>query len=302
MADQRDKIQSIVRMKGPLLPNVIGKELGIDLLIASAMLSELVDSKVLRLSALKVGGSPVYFFANQEHRLQEFAKYLPEKERRAYDLLRQQVVLRDSTQEPLIRACLRQIRDFAVPLTANYGGKQELFWKWYLTPNSQAEELIKRALGIAEPRPIPPTKLAVPQERESQRREVQRSLEQVKPEAGRKVEREQRPAPESEPADKFYRKIKKYFEDNGIAMLRHAVIRKDADIEFVVEIPSAVGKLQYFCKAKNKKKITEGELSSAYLQGQKRQLPILFLTTGEIGKKAAQRAAAEFKTMSIKQI
>lgn len=298
MADQRDKVISIVRMKGPLLPNVIGKELHIDLLFASAMLSELVDSKQLRLTALKVGGSPVYYHPGQESRLQEFSRYLPEKERRAYDLLRQKVVLRDSAEEPLTRACLRQIKDFAMPLEVNYGGKQELFWKWYLTPNSQAEELIKTALGIApkeEPKQvIPPTKIMVPQPK-LEPREMQQPL--VEKDEAMHVSKTTQ-----EPADKFYRKVKKYFDDNGITVLQHAMVRKDADIELVVEIPSAVGKLQYFCKAKNKKRITEGELSSAYLQGQKRQLPILFLTTGEIGKKAAQMAAAEFKTMSIKQI
>ncbi|HLC66376.1 MAG TPA: hypothetical protein VJK52_01925 [Candidatus Nanoarchaeia archaeon] len=292
MPDQRDKLQSIVRMKGPLLPNVVAKDLGTNILFASAMLSELVDSKILRLSALKVGGSPLYFFPNQEHRLQDFAKYLPEKERRAYELLRQQVVLRDAAQEPLMRACLRQIRDFAVPLEVNHGGKQELFWKWYLTPNNQAESLIKKVLGIEEPRPIPtPTAIAVPKEirhepRTETKRETQRSL-----------------SPKlDEPADKFFRKIKQYFVANNITILEQHIIRKEAELDFLIEVPSAVGTLQYFCKAKSKKKITEGDLSATYVQGQKRHLPVLFLTTGEISKKALQFAMNEFKNMQIKQL
>ncbi len=358
MADQRDRILQLVRMKGPLLPSQINRELNTNLLFASAMLSELVDSKALRISHLKVGGSPLYYAAGQESRLQEYAKKLNEKDYRAYELLRQAKVLRDRNQEPLVRACLREIKDFAVPLEVNFDGTTELFWKWYLLPNAEVESLVRNHLGLdrpvpqavqaEQPRTMPPSKQtetdpflekkleltrrvlleksepknetrAAERKRDDKTqddrdRETRRSEEKSK-RTEEKKQREEKPArkeqavlaPEAfvdrgEPNDAFFRKIKAFFDTNKIKMISYKVVRKEADIEFTLEIPSAVGRLVYFCKAKDKQKCNEGDLSAAYIQGQAKKLPILFITTGELTKKAQDILRTEFKSMTIAKV
>ena len=67
-------------------------------------------------------------------------------------------------------------------------------------------------------------------------------------------------------------------------------------------MPTAVGNVDYFCKAKNKKKCNDGDLSSAYLKGQAKKMPVLFITTGEVTKKAENMLENEFKGMILKQI
>ena len=68
-SDSRDKALSIVKTKGPVLPGQVNKELNMNVLFASAVLSELVDSKLIKLSHAKIGGSPVYYAVGQEPRL-----------------------------------------------------------------------------------------------------------------------------------------------------------------------------------------------------------------------------------------
>lgn len=344
MADNRDKILQMVRMKGPLLPSQINRELNTNLLFASAMLSELVDNKALRITHLKVGGSPLYYVAGQEHRLQEFAKKLNEKDYRAYDLLRQTKVARDKDQEPLTRACLRELKDFAVPLEVNFNNTIELFWKWYLLPNEEVEPLVRQRLGLDKPAPslersrvvsqqsqvadpLIEKKLALTrkvllekdearlQEKRKDREEQQKIREKSVEEKNQrkdvekvgKTDGEKPLAPEGfvdrgEPNDKFFRKIKTFFDENKIHIVSHKVIRKESDIEFTVEIPSTVGKLAYFCKAKDKQRCNEGDLSAAYVQSQSKKLPILFITTGELTKKAQDILRNEFKSMTIRQL
>ncbi|MBI4150382.1 hypothetical protein HY488_03185 [Candidatus Woesearchaeota archaeon] len=344
MVDNRDKVLQIVRMKGPLLPSQINRELNTNLLFASAMLSELVDSKVLKISHLKVGGSPLYYHQGQEARLQEYAKKLNEKDYRAYELLRQAKVLRDRDQEPLIRACLREIKDFAVPLEVNFDNNVELFWKWYLLPNEDVELLVRQRLGLDRPRAqaveeeqartIPHAgqmtdvllekKLALARkvlsekvestvsekrkEREEAPKEREKKVEEKikKEEKGVKKEETVLSAEtfvdRGEPNDKLFKKIKVFFDENKIRILSHKIIRKETDIEFTIEIPSAVGKLPYFCKAKDKQKCTDGDLSAAYVQSQSKKLPILFISTGELTKKAQDILRNEFKSMTVKQL
>ena len=74
------------------------------------------------------------------------------------------------------------------------------------------------------------------------------------------------------------------------------------DLDLIVEVPSAVGSLTYYCKAKNKKRISDSDLSSAFVQGQLKKLPVLFLTKGELTKKAREMLSKEFKNIKIKKI
>ena len=89
---------------------------------------------------------------------------------------------------------------------------------------------------------------------------------------------------------------------NNVRVLDHKIIRKEADIDMTVEIPSAMGYLTYYCKAKNKKKCNERDISNAYIVSQTKKMPLLFLTTGDITKKAVQTAESDFKGINIRQI
>ncbi len=342
MADHRDKLLQIVRMKGPLVPSQINRELNTNLIFASAMLSELVDSKILRLSHLKVGGSPLYYSPGQESRLQDYSKKLNEKDQRAYELLRQAKVLRDKDQEPLMRACLREIRDFAVPLEVNFEGGTELFWKWYLLPVDEVEPLVRQRLGIVTQQPkedpvlntnsnatdtILEKKLELTRKVLSEQTPSVSSEEKIKEREELPKKREQKltkhedtkakSTPQKiehdntlsgefidrgEMNDEFFRRIKSFFDENKIRILSHKILRKESDMEFIIEIPSNVGKLSYFCKARSKQKYNEGDISSVYIQSQSKKLPVLFLTTGELTKKAQDILRNEFKSMTVKQL
>ncbi len=119
----------------------------------------------------------------------------------------------------------------------------------------------------------------------------------------KKVE-EQTRIPEDVPDydDDFFREIKGFLDDNGIKIKQAVLVRKSSDYELVVEMKTPFGKTDYFCKAKSKKKCNEGDLSSAYLQGQNKRLPTVFITTGEITKKAKQKAGEEYKGLLIKEL
>ena len=63
----------------------------------------------------------------------------------------------------------------------------------------------------------------------------------------------------------------------------------------IIKIPSVMGELEYYCKAKNKKTVNDSDLSSAVVQGQLKKLPVMFLTTGELSKKAKEFLNTELK-------
>ncbi|MBI4155521.1 hypothetical protein HY498_05560, partial [Candidatus Woesearchaeota archaeon] len=144
LAQVKERILSIVRSEGPVLPVQISRKLDKDTIFAGAVLSELVNSKLIFISNAKVGGSPVYYVAGQESKLNILYNHLPGKEKEAYELLRTRQVLKDSECEPGIRVALRSIRDFAKPLDIN----NELYWRWYLINEEEALVLLGKSLKL----------------------------------------------------------------------------------------------------------------------------------------------------------
>jgi len=183
-------------------------------MMASAHLSDLASRKQVLISSIKVGSSPLYYLPGQEARLQEFTNNLHEKEKKAYDLIRQKRILKDSDLDPVFRVAMRQIKDFAVPLEVIHNENKEIFWKWYLTSNQDAESLIKEMI-IPQETKIEEKKEAIQEEKipETKPKEIQKEIfKEEKP-------KEQK-LPKKEPDDLFFTKINNYFNRNKIRLLK----------------------------------------------------------------------------------
>ena len=295
--DNRDKILEIVKAKGPVLPVQISKEIGSNILMASAHLAELTASNRLKISTIKVGGSPLYYLPGQEPILQKFTSNMNDKEKKAFDLLNQEKILRDAEQEPVIRVALREIKDFAFPLNVTHNNNKEIFWKWYLTPNEEAEGIIKERLNILE-KPIE-RKIEKVQKQEIREKIEEKPIEAIKKEAKPKEIKKYKPRDKE---DAFLKDIMKFFEKNKINVISSEIIKKSLEIDFIVELPSVVGNLQYYCKARNKKKISDSDLSNAYVKGQFKKLPVIVLSPGELSSKAQEILAKELNNITFKKI
>ncbi|MFC1753764.1 cell envelope integrity protein TolA [Thermoproteota archaeon] len=342
--DKHVKVLQLVKIKGPVIPSQINKEIEVDVMMGSAILSELVDKGQLKISNIKIGSSPLYYASGQESKLLQFISHLNPKDRDTVELLRQKKILKDKNLEPLRRVSLRQIKDFAVPLNVTINNEAILFWKWYLISNEEAGNLIRPMLQKGMPKvqkPQPPVQKKTEEtEKPVQKQTEQNQIESVKKEQAKQKqaemqkqsqearinadaqnikkemqskldapsERGAKPEDKQEqksieiPKDRFFRKINKYLEENNISIIDYKINRKESDIELTVKIPSSVGSLTYFCKAKNKKKFNDGDLSSVFIEGQRKKMPILFLVTGDLTKKAKEVLESEFKNMSVKRL
>lgn len=318
----KEKALMIVRTRGPLLPVQITKELGTNVLMASALLSELVDKKTIKLSHTKVGGSPLYYVPGQEAKLQSLRDKLNDKQQRAFDMLKQNKVLRDSEQEPVIRLALRDIKDFAHQLNVTLNNQTEIFWKWYLITDQDAEPIIKQKLNFKEK----PKKDDVESnlreieenlKRLEQKKEIQKPIEQkvkeelkVKETVKKPSRKKKEPVQEELPltpntideTDEFMVKVNNYFKQNSIELTEVKQVKKNSDFEGTIKIPSAVGSINYFFKAKDKQKISDSDLSLLYVQSQMKKMPVLLVTTGEPTKKALDLLSKEFKNITIKRL
>ena len=298
--DKNQIILETIRQKGPVLPVQASKEINDNILMASARLSELLSSKKIKISSLKIGGSPLYYLPGQEEKLRDFANNLGGVEKKAYDLLEQGKVLRDAAMEPAVRVALRNIKDFAVPLQVIYQEKTEIFWKWYLTENKEVEIVIKDILDSISKSPEIQQPQALQKEPEQQTRLEKPKEEIKKPEEI--VKKEIQKTRKTPVKINFLNEINSFFSKAKINIIDVKEIKKNSEFDITVELNTQLGSVKYFCKAKNKKNISEGDLSSALVNAQSKGLPLLFVTNGKTSKKSQEKLKTDFKNIVYREL
>ncbi len=325
-----DQILSFIRASGPTIPSKVAKVIKTEILIASAHLSDLSSRGKVKVSSLKWGGSPLYYVPGQESMLYNFAKdNLNPKDFDVLELLRNEGVLREAELELLPRVALRSLKDFAVPLQVTTPEKTELFWKWHMLTNQDANDRIANILRppMAIPVEVEPE---VPIATQPAPRVLEVSVPAVaakeKKTPGRKPKEKQqtiggaeivevkKPIDEllilsEEPkqvfklADPFFPILSDYCSYMNMSILDGELIRKNAEINLRAVLNTPLGKVNFFCKAKKKAKVDEKDLSAAFIEAQMKKLPLLFLYSGELSKKAVEMVDANaFENAIIKRI
>ncbi|MBS3152893.1 hypothetical protein J4230_05810 [Candidatus Woesearchaeota archaeon] len=311
MPDQRDDVLNFIKYNGPVLPVQIAKHINTNILFSSAILSELVARKILRITHASIGGSPLYYLPGQEELMDSrLSTALNGREKEAYQLLKEKKVLWEKEMEPWQRVAVKDLKDFSVQIAVNNEGNSEVFWKHSLVSDEEAKliisEIISDAYGpeIQEQENLANESIAKIdlqpkvedlQELEDEKIEVVNSLvnEIKNKETIQETLNEQKPIKCKETKKKtkeesdFYSKVIEFIKDNGVDILKEELIKKDKEFDFLVNIPSSFGNLMYLIKAKNKPSINEADISMAFSEGQLRKMPVVLLTNGKPNKKAS---------------
>jgi len=305
LSDIKARIVSFIKIKGPVLPIHIFKETKTTLLLSSAFLSDLVSEKTLKLSYLKVGGSPLYFLPGQEAMLENFHIHLPKKEQEAFKLLKDRKVLRDDEQEPAIRIALKNIKDFAMPFSVKLRDSQLVFWQYFSLSEEDARKIISEMLEsaypektIAEPKieetqpviiaEVPKIEQVIEEKPEIkitvESKSEEKTIEPIFKTEVKEKTKHQKPIP-------FLEQTKAFLISKNIEFLG---VEKIAKKEIFIKIKQD-GK-ETLLLALDKKKVDESDILKAYKRAQTLNLPYTILARGETSKKLKESIEAH-KTM-----
>jgi len=141
-----DKVFDFIKKRGPVLPAHISEFLGSNVLYASVLLDDLVRQERLKQSFAMIGDSPIYYLAGQEEKLQVLSNHLSPEEKKAYDMIKNQKVMREKAIPKELSQALAGLKDFVTALKVNVEGKEELVYKWHLLRDDEAHGLIQIGL------------------------------------------------------------------------------------------------------------------------------------------------------------
>jgi len=285
----KQKILKFIGEKGPSLPVNIAKAVELNSLFTSAFLSEMAREGKIKISHMKVGGSPLYYTSEKENMLENFSSFLGNKEREAFEMLKSNKFLQDDIQNPAIRVALRSLKDFSIPLKKN----DKLFWKYFTAGNldmKPEEELEKKA----EEKPkeiqiVQQAKLEEKGELEKLKKELaerDREIEQIKQDLERKrKEKKPKKAVKKKAVldETFLNEVKQYLAEKNIELVsiedfdkKHAVLKVKAEDKYQILF------------AYDKKKIAENEIISAHKKASELNLDYSILFRGELSKKSRE--------------
>lgn len=304
----QEEVLKTVQQLGPVVPNKIKQHLQqSDSMLINVYLSDLQKDGKVRMTHLQLGSSSFAYTPQQLRKVEDLMQHLNEKDRRVARRLKEAGVMRAVQEDPLTRVALKNIKDFAKPMQVRTSQGEEVFYRYYLLPSEQAQERIKKLLGAKlagqetpkeekapepvqeEQQPQPPKE--TPKERSLAPQTKQREAPHEHP----KAPESKAPEPQSQAVlaeidaeSSFAHAVLAYFKEKHIEVQRFEEVRKDSEIDAIISLPSAVGNITYFCKAKSKKTSNDGDLAAAILTAKSKMLPALYLTTGTVTNKAKE--------------
>jgi hypothetical protein len=276
--EKKQKIISFLKIAGPSLPVRIAKTIEMDPVFASAILSELLGTKQIKMSHMKVGSSPLYLIPGQEQKLEDHTENLKSIEQEALQKLKENKTLTDENEEPSIRVALRNIKDFAIP----FKSQDKIMWKYAF----EQKEITSQPKILTPEQEIPKTW--------EEKREKRDKLK----EKSKKIEPIFKPKQTTKQQNKtLLKKIEEFLEKQNTKIISIEEVDKK---KVIAKIKSESQDAILF--AFNKKRITEEELMKCYKKTKASNLPYRIITSGEPTKKMIETINAYKKLIKIDQL
>ena len=289
---KKDKIISYLKTNGPSLPVRIAKAIEMDPVFASAILSELLSAKQLKMSNLKIGASSLYLLPGQEQKLEGHTENLKSIENDAYIKLKEMKILEDEKQSPAIRVALRNIKDFATP----FKFEEKIMWKYTFTPDEEIENILtprkeEPKIKTMEEKP------EAPKAWEAKKEEIKEAKEESKKVENIFTPKEDIQKGKGSGTKTFLERVEEFLEEKNIKITSIEEVDKK---KVIAKIDS--GNKTALLFAFNKIRINEQELMKCYKQAKTANLPYHLIVLGELTKKMNDTIDAYKKLVKVDKL
>jgi hypothetical protein len=294
--EKKRKIISFLENSGPSLPVRIAKTIEMDPVFASAILAELLETKQVKTSKMKIGSSPLYYLENQSQELEKHTDNLKSIEKEAFLKLKENKILTDEKEEPATRVALRNIKDFAIP----FKFEEKIMWKYAFA----TEEEIKERLSPKEEMPEEEVE-EEPEEEVEEEPEIPKAWEAKKEEIQKARQESKKIEPILEKTEEetkkdnktFLEKVENFLEEKNTKIISIEEVDKKKVIA-KTESESKTALLFAF----NKKKIDEQELMKCYKKAKASNLPYHIIILGDLTKKMNETIDAYKKLIEVQKL
>jgi len=330
-----DRILELVQKTGPVLPVDIASKLGLDSFLASAYMQQLVEQGRLSVGKERIGGSQIFFTPGQESSAAAKVKALIETGKKTARMFARDVPNNPEVQKKRdeFAARLNEIesKEKKSKLVEPHAVLQPGHKVMPITIKHVSDEVgpvPERAVGglmMPKPKILEEIKPAL-KEKEKEPEPVVTEVEEVHYEKPKLEVPEPEPEPEAEelkPKSPFREAIEKTFMkkpekpiepsplvdialamlvDSGSEIISKELTKKGKEANITFDLPTKLGNLRMLAVVRNKKSITEADLSMAYTEWTNKKIPVLFVTNGKLTKLAHNYLQVISGLLKFKQV
>lgn len=303
--EKKNKILEFLKKHGPSLPVHVAKTIQMDPVFASAILSELLSSRLIKISHMKVGASPLYLLSGQEEMLEGETENLKSVEREAQEKLKDKKVLVDNDEEPATRVALRNLKDFAVP----FKFKDAIMWKYAFIPQDEVDEILypkEKVVSVEEDESSEKPQVesreegrddessdeVVPKAWEVKKDEIKQAKEKSKSSENIFDDVKKKSAPKT-----FIEEVKRFLEERDISI----VSLEEIDKRKVTAIVESNGERFAFF-AFNKARVDDAEILKCYRVADKKAMRYQILIRGGLTKKMTETISAHQSLLKVNKL
>ncbi len=295
--EKEAKVVEIIQRRGPILPIEVSKELGVETFLASAILSTLINKGYVKISHRKVGSSPLYYISGQEQRVRSMLyPELNELEKKALNRLKElKVAFRDDLY-PQERVLLSDLKDFVDYLQIKHDDKEVYCWRHYSVSDEEFNNILKEKFNVPNEESKPEVVKEVPAEEKQEIKEIKLEPKvetELKVEAPKETPKPKTKKPRKAVAKgELEKKAVEYFQEKGAKVLHEEIGRSESN--FIISFETPVGAQKFFVKVKNKKSVSEGDMSKLYVEANIKKLPAVLITPASPNKKIMDYISKNF--------
>ncbi|MBS3087134.1 hypothetical protein J4226_00910 [Candidatus Pacearchaeota archaeon] len=305
--EKKRKIIEFLKSNGPSLPIHVARIIQMEPIFASAILSELLGTKQIKTSNIRVGASPLYLLPGQEELLEAKTENLKSIERETQEKLKSKTILIDEEEEPATRIALRNIKDFAIP----FKFKDKIVWKYAFTPQEKVDNILfpkeKEETKKEAQKESATNNEEVPKAWEIKRKEIQEAKKQSEStliknkNESLKIKKTEnileKTKEKTKTQETFLKKIEQFLSTKNTKIKSLEEVDKKKVVA-IVETENSTSMLFAF----NKAKIDETELLKCYKIADKKNLPYQIIINNELTKKLLETISAHQKLIKIDKL
>ena len=284
-----DKVYELLRQNGPMLPVEVASKLGVDSFLASAYLSQLTDMGKIKPTKERVGSTFVYFIQGQDIAASNKVSVLLKPTQKTARMFASAVPAGAEVEQKR-QAFAERLQEIEKKETEQKAIKQEQARVEAPKPQRSISEQIKQDFLDR----FRPAIMETLQKREAPKVPVLPAKTEPAPAVDDKklaqqmmAEIQQRTAPKKIlPEGKLVEKAVAFLAESKGDIISKDLKKKGKEADIIALIPSQIGNLKYLILVRDKKTITDADLSMAYAEAANKKLPALFMTHGKLTKGA----------------
>jgi len=296
-----NEIVGILEKIGPSFPAQISREMRRDLMLVSAVLSEMKSKDKIKATTRPVGSSLIYYLEKDEAEAKNILfKSLNDIEKKFVLMMKNYGAVYSEELGSQERFLAKNLRDFIIEKSLKINNYEKNVFYFVNLNDIQAVEIIRKRTEPSNEKEEKSLQKTIEDNVEKNLEKPLKEISEMDKAEERNPQKTLKQIPEKPKEENneikfnsdFEKKIGSFFENKSMSVKKSLGDKKNP--VYIASLSYPLGEQEFYVSAKSKKSIKEEDILLLFCEAKKMKLPLLFITNGNLTKKCDEYVKKEF--------